>query len=111
MRAIVEVESPSYLLHRAQELLRGAEFDSDNCGIKMAISILALHLIKDDLKNGHTPPGTRTQRGRDRLNIAAKVVKKVVGADPGETVAHPGFDANGDYLAPSTPAKKSQFIY
>lgn len=63
MRAIVETESPSYLLHRAQELLRDADQSTErfqsNEAIRKAISLLALHLVKDDLFMGHTPPGTR----------------------------------------------------
>lgn len=63
MRAIVEVESPSYLLLRSQELLHESlvadgRYES-NEAIKKAIALLALHLVKDDLLNGHTPPGTR----------------------------------------------------
>jgi len=69
MRAIVETDSPSYLILRAQELMRDAlgadgRFES-NEALKRAISLLALHLVKDDLRNGHTPPGTRkTSSGR-----------------------------------------------
>lgn len=66
MRAIVETESPSYLLHRAQELLRDADQSTErfqtNEAIRKAISLLALHLVKDDLFFGHTPPGTRKNR-------------------------------------------------
>lgn len=109
MRAIVEVESPSYLLHRAQELLHDADSEINRCdmyeAVTKAISLLALHLVKDELRNDHTPPGTRKKRGHERLQGVAKVVKKVVGENPGELVARPGFDAGGDRLMPPAPSK------
>ena len=63
MRAIVETDSISYLRDRAMEFLRSAEQVTNRheyCqSLKKAISLLALELVKDDLFNGHTPPGTR----------------------------------------------------
>lgn len=63
MRPIVETDSPSYLLNRAQEFMRDADQADghhEHCeAIKKAISLLALHLVKHDILYGHTPPGTR----------------------------------------------------
>jgi hypothetical protein len=63
MRAIVETDSHRYLLLRSQELLREADDSINRCEhlelVTKAISLLALHLVKDQLSNDKTPSDTR----------------------------------------------------
>lgn len=73
MRALVEIDNPHYLMLRAQELIDeaidAADRDGHRNALNKAISILALHLVKDE--NITNPP-----KPRARPKPAGKLVRE-----------------------------------